>query len=110
MEYKDEPEMDQMNRITVELTERLSEEQDAFILEFISPYCQKQTGLRIEKAQLKEIIAKATPAISWGGHCSRCGRDLGRISYRLGFEVSYCPECGQKTKWPEATKEQEEDE
>ncbi|MBR2591578.1 MAG: hypothetical protein IKD62_01250 [Oscillospiraceae bacterium] len=96
--------------IQVEITKRIREETDAFILETITPFCELEAGRRLEKAELKEIILKATitPA-TMHGDCPRCFLDLTTACYAYGFGIEYCPRCGQRVGLPKAPKEEAEE-
>ena len=88
--------------MTAEMITRIIEEQDAFIIQHISPYLEEETGRRIDKQELKKALIRNTPEMVRGhGECPVCGLDLVNVSYAIRFGVEYCPRCGQRAKWPE---------
>lgn len=96
--------------ITHQICRLITETDEAFIIQTITPYCEQQAGRRLEKAELKEIISKATPYhVGWGGYCPRCDLDLTKANRAYEVGIAYCPRCGQRVDWPKAPKEEAEE-
>ena len=93
--------------ITARIEERLLEEHDAFILEQITPYCERQLGYKIEKTDLKRALTNYAPRpvlrIKHHGtlaDCPTCHRLLDQEEYPIA-----CGFCGQRLNWEEEEQE-----
>ena len=92
--------------IEVQLSETIREERDAFILEFINPYCEQELGRRIEKQELIRALLNNTPkpvqkfkGVTSFADCPTCFNTLVR-----DVHPSACGYCGQRVTWEEADK------
>ena len=88
-----------------ELKMRVTETQDAFIIEKVLPYCEQETGAEIKKSDLKEMLMKNTPKpvrrikdLTTFAECPSCFLMLGKDIHPVA-----CGYCGQRITWEEAT-------
>lgn len=87
-----------ITKVVEEMSVRIRETQEDFILDTIFPYCQETLQRKINKAELKQIILRGSrPNGKWieieidAGEfiykCTKCGM-------RVINPYKYCPNCG----------------
>ena len=89
-----------ITKVVEEISIRIKETEEDFILDTIFPYCQETLQRKINKAELKQIILRGSrPKGKWleipDGNdyrvdCSICGHSLNWLIER----ARYCPNCG----------------
>lgn len=85
-----------ITKVVEEMSVRIRETEEDFILDTIFPYCQETLQRRINKAELKQIILRGSrPKGKWlddcgGVKCSCCGHSIDDEHYAK----AYCTNCG----------------
>lgn len=80
-----------ITKVVEEMSVRIRETQEDFILDTIFPYCQETLQRKINKAELKQIILRGSrPKGKW----IEVGTDDNPAEHH--FE---CSECGQRMNW-----------
>ena len=78
-----------ITKVVEEMSVRIRETEEDFILDTIFPYCQETLQKKINKAELKQIILRGSrPKGKW----IKC-------KSRFGTEYFKCSECGKKLNW-----------
>ncbi len=88
-----------ITKVVEEMSVRIRETEEDFILDTIFPYCQETLQRRINKEELKQIILRGSrPKGKWlevsdygyqyHFECSACGKRM------KSNDDTYCPNCG----------------
>lgn len=92
-------------QIEAELAARIREEHDAFILEYIRPYCEQEIRREIKKKDLIQALLNYAqkPVLrikhqSTLAFCPTCHRLLDQDEYPIA-----CGFCGQRLDWEAET-------
>ena len=104
-----------ITKVVEEMSVRIRETEEDFILDTIFPYCQETLQRKINKAELKQIILRGSrPKGKWikiqSGDkdfpesivCSRCKNENSHLDFdehsvpigKVFVTSKYCPNCG----------------
>lgn len=89
--------------VTYKITQTMRITEDAFIYEYILPYCSQTMQIEIDKSRLIEALEKQIPQKPnkdrYYIKCGNCGHNIPKVMKK--GKMPYCPFCGQHIDWSE---------